>query len=894
MSETLVAERDLAVLRSFSRRIDPSDAGAHNNLGVLYFRRGLAQEAVQSFTRALELDPKMAVAQRNLEIVYRHTGFYDRRIAELRERLRHKASDREARWELGRAYASVGQLDEAREEFETLVSADPHDLGALLQLGLVEQQRGQLDAALEWLGRAHELDPKSSVVEFHRGEVLYHRGMNQEALAALQRSVAVHPDNAEAHHLLAFILGDEGRHDEARQASKRATQLNPTLARAQSNLSLEATPEARASQGAMRVPSEADSGPASLAHYNLGRAFRQKAYYNEALREYRLALDRGEDRFLVRQGMAELHILRRDLAAALEVYDELVAERPERAKLWNERGVVLHQLGRGEDAQAAYRKAIEVEADYPLSYNNLGVSLASQGRMDDAVDAFRDAIRRRTDLLQSRLNLGLLLAQMRKFQLSLEAYRQALELVPESCAAWNGIGLVLVELKRHTDARNAFARAVEADGRNAAAHYNLSFTLSNLGDFEGALREVRRALELDPYYTAQKFLLSIELQADDPSLSVIPDLSGEQQFGESGETFVFDQRLLDDIFRELKPAAASAPRPKAGEDAFALARDYLTKGLLERSVAEVTRAVQRGADRAEGAVLLGAIYLRRGLFGEALERYREARTESPNHRAARTGEVRALLGLNRPGEARPLAEALLAAFTDDVDTALMVAEARGGTSDLAGAIDVLKRAEERAPARADVRKALGDVALRIGDGELARAAFQAALELDPGYVEVWLEVGRLALTHDDVREAERAFRAALDRLPTYADAAHALASLYADHDRLGEALDLLIGTLERDPYDFEALILLSHVLLDLNRSSDAIHAAERVTAFRPDHVAAHYHLGVALARERRYREAVQHWEQVIALDADGPLAAKARMHGRTAQDLMHIFAGEAA
>ena len=93
MTETVVPERDLAVLRSFARRIDQSDAGAHNNLGVLYFRRGLANEAAQSFVRALELDPKMIVAQRNLEIVYRHTGVYDRRIAELRERLRNQEED---------------------------------------------------------------------------------------------------------------------------------------------------------------------------------------------------------------------------------------------------------------------------------------------------------------------------------------------------------------------------------------------------------------------------------------------------------------------------------------------------------------------------------------------------------------------------------------------------------------------------------------------------------------------------------------------------------------------------------------------------------------------------------------------------------------------------------
>ena len=64
----------------FARRIDPSDAGAHNNLGVLYYNKGLLGEAVAAFSRALELDAKMQVAQRNLEIAYFNTGYYDRRV----------------------------------------------------------------------------------------------------------------------------------------------------------------------------------------------------------------------------------------------------------------------------------------------------------------------------------------------------------------------------------------------------------------------------------------------------------------------------------------------------------------------------------------------------------------------------------------------------------------------------------------------------------------------------------------------------------------------------------------------------------------------------------------------------------------------------------------------
>src|SRR5215207_4617071 len=102
MPGPMLSERDLAVLRSFARRIDASDAGAHNNLGVLYYQKGLVEEAIGEFVRALELDPKMQVAQANLDIAYRESGHYDRRILDLRERVRRTPEDRDGRWELGR------------------------------------------------------------------------------------------------------------------------------------------------------------------------------------------------------------------------------------------------------------------------------------------------------------------------------------------------------------------------------------------------------------------------------------------------------------------------------------------------------------------------------------------------------------------------------------------------------------------------------------------------------------------------------------------------------------------------------------------------------------------------------------------------------------------------
>src|SRR3989454_7509272 len=74
-----------------------------------------------------------------------------------------------------------------------------------------------------------------------------------------------------------------------------------------------------------------------------------------------MALERGEDRRLTLQAMAEVHLLKRDFGAALELYETLIREVPDSPKLWNERGVVLHQAGRADDALASYRQAVRSE-----------------------------------------------------------------------------------------------------------------------------------------------------------------------------------------------------------------------------------------------------------------------------------------------------------------------------------------------------------------------------------------------------------------------------------------------------------------------------------------------------------------------------------------------------
>ena len=306
----------------------------------------------------------------------------------------------------------------------------------------------------------------------------------------------------------------------------------------------------------------------------------------------------------------------------------------------------------------------------------------------------------------------------------------------------------------------------------AAAHYNLSFTLGQLGDFEGALRETKRALELESYYVPQKFALTIDLQYEDP------DHRDRAGCRDRGGARVARRASSPSIPARWTTCSTSWPRrrrrwrPPRRRIRSRWRATTSSKGLLELATAEVTRAQGRGAGRAEAQTLLGEIYARRGLHGEALERFRTARESNPGDRGRRPGRAARAGG---PGSRRRgrrcIAEQLLEAFPRDVEVLSAVARVRLAMG------DARPRAQLRCSWRRRSRRDGSDllhlqarVAVRLDDRGAAIEACRRALELDDSLVQVWYELGRLEEEREDWAAAQAAYARALDILPTYLEA----------------------------------------------------------------------------------------------------------------------------
>jgi tetratricopeptide (TPR) repeat protein len=117
------------------------------------------------------------------------------------------------------------------------------------------------------------------------------------------------------------------------------------------------------------------------------------------------------------------------LAEAVALIESAIAQEASARFLAN-LAMVLNDLKRLPEAEAACRWALEQVPDYPEALNTLGVVLAAMERPEEAVLAFRRAVALRADYAEAHLNLAGALAAQQCLPDAEAAFRTAFRLRP--------------------------------------------------------------------------------------------------------------------------------------------------------------------------------------------------------------------------------------------------------------------------------------------------------------------------------------------------------------------------------------------------------------------------------------------------------------------------------
>jgi CRISPR-associated protein Csy1 len=352
--------------------------------------------------------------------------------------------------------------------------------------------------------------------------------------------------------------------------------------------------------------------------FSSARGHHQRGEFAQAIEDYRRALEAKPDHPETwhLKGLAEHQSGRLD--AALESAGRAIALGGHRAPFLLFQGELLHDRGRVREALDAFWGATRDDPLNSRAWNNLGVALAELGRFQEAEASFARAVSLDGRYAMARLNLARMY-DGRDSAKGIEQVEAALQIDPRMVDAW----LLLGDLHRRRFALEHALAALESgisvapgNARVVAAYADV---LSHMGRVDESRRAFQQAAAIEP--SSLKAALGANL--------LLPRVyQGVEHVAQSREAFERGLETLHDradSFRFVSPEAALADARWAnfylpyqgGDDRPLQSRygDFLRRVLAPR----LPRFYERGERRREGRIRVG--FLSHFFYNSVVSRY---------------------------------------------------------------------------------------------------------------------------------------------------------------------------------------------------------------------------------------------------------------------------------
>jgi len=153
-----------------------------------------------------------------------------------------------------------------------------------------------------------------------------------------------------------------------------------------------------------------------------------------------------------------------------------------------------------DGAERAFRRAVELRADWKWAYNQLGIVLHSMGRPEESEAMFRKAIAIDPDWGRAHNDLAILLRLVGRMDEAEAEAKRSLELEPDSVAGHNNYGNLLAALGRYAEAETEYRTATKLEPDHPAPYYNLACLASVQGRHHDVVPLLLCAIGFDPAY----------------------------------------------------------------------------------------------------------------------------------------------------------------------------------------------------------------------------------------------------------------------------------------------------------------------------------------------------------------------------------------------------------
>jgi protein O-mannosyl-transferase len=183
-------------------RVDPDNARAYSNLGVVLAGRNRMTEAIRAYEEALRLHPGVPQTLYNLGFALESTGQADAAATRYAEAIRLAPDYLKPRMQLAGLLAQSGHINMSIEHYQEAIRFHPHEPLARVNLAVSLGRSGRPAEALPHMLEAIRLEPNSAQWRYFAGMMMVEAGRTREAVTMLESALQIDPGHAEARNAL--------------------------------------------------------------------------------------------------------------------------------------------------------------------------------------------------------------------------------------------------------------------------------------------------------------------------------------------------------------------------------------------------------------------------------------------------------------------------------------------------------------------------------------------------------------------------------------------------------------------------------------------------------------------------------------------------------------------
>jgi tetratricopeptide (TPR) repeat protein len=216
-------EKALAILLN-ARKIDPENADAEYDLGMVALRMSLFPDAIDAFNEVLKRKPDDAPALYGLGRAEMSAAEYPDAQRAIEHYVRLRPDDSSGHYALGLTLQALQNNSDARKEFQRSITLQPQQTESYLQLGLMDLDGQNFDAAEQEFDRVLKRAPEHAGALVGKGRVKFQEKEYAEASELLEKASSLNPESREAHYYLGLAdarLGKKEDSDKELQIASR-------------------------------------------------------------------------------------------------------------------------------------------------------------------------------------------------------------------------------------------------------------------------------------------------------------------------------------------------------------------------------------------------------------------------------------------------------------------------------------------------------------------------------------------------------------------------------------------------------------------------------------------------------------------------------------------------